>query len=63
MNVWMCIFLLMSLILNVLIFRAYLSLESRNRELEEVFKDLEKTFGSVDKLVNKHKKTFQKNRR
>jgi hypothetical protein len=58
MTTWLIIFLVMSLALNIMMFKAYSSLYRRFSEMEEMFKDFEKMHGSMEKLVGRHRKYF-----
>jgi hypothetical protein len=56
MNTFLAVFLLISLIINYILATAYIEQNRKYAGYDEFVKELEKTFGGVERLVTKYKK-------
>jgi len=57
---WWIVLLIISLATNYLVIYAYIEQSKKYSPYEKLFEDFEKTYGSIEKLVTKHSKTFKK---
>lgn len=52
-----------SLTINYVQLKAYFKLDDEVAEMREIFKTIEKLYGSMEKAVTVHKKAFEKRKR
>jgi len=57
---WLYVVLIISLATNYLVINAYIEQSRKYSGYEKLFEDFEKTYGSIEKLVTKHSRTFKK---